>query len=413
MLKFSLLLLLTLSTQSFAGPAVIWGTPYPKVLSGGIQLFRSDTTTTCNAAAAGSMRYNAGTFEFCNGSAWAGGASLTNLSSSITFGANATYSIGDATNNVLTNHANGVISNSNLEFAANSGEVFVASSDEVFALYSQGATVSPSLRIWDKDGAFSASIKPPNTLAASYTLTLPVDDGASGEVLSTNGSGVLSWSALTASSVLASNGSAGTPSISFSGDPDTGLYVAGTNSLGVATAGAARYTFNGSDFRPAAASAYDLGTSALYWGTAFINLASLQAGWRIHSASFGTGVLIGAAGLTAPDGSTFTGIYGEGGATNNIGLTGGLDTSATAKGVIVQGQNSTDADAGGPIIIRGGSSASGSGGGIKFITPSTKVTCNSGNRGMYWHTLGGAGVKDNVEVCAKDASDAYAWRTIY
>jgi hypothetical protein len=123
--------------------------------------------------------------------------------------------------------------------------------------------------------------------------------------------------------------------------------------------------------------------------------------------------MIGAGGLTAPDGSTFTGIYGEGGATNNIGIVGGVDTTSTAKGVIVQGQNSTDADAGGPIVIRGGASTSGTGGGIKFITPSTKATCNSGNRGMYWHTLGGAGVKDNVEVCAKDAGDAYAWRTIY
>lgn len=26
---------------------------------------------------------------------------------------------------------------------------------------------------------------------------------------------------------------------------------------------------------------------------------------------------------------------------------------------------------------------------------------------------GGAGVKDAVEVCAKDASDTYAWRTLY
>lgn len=33
----------------------------------------------------------------------------------------------------------------------------------------------------------------PSSIAASYTLTLPIDDGNSGEVLSTNGSGVLSW----------------------------------------------------------------------------------------------------------------------------------------------------------------------------------------------------------------------------
>lgn len=42
-----------------------------------------------------------------------------------------------------------------------------------------------------------------------------------------------------------------------------------------------------------------------------------------------------------------------------------------------------------------------------------KGTCDSTNRGKLFHTRGGAGVKDNVEVCAKDAADAYAWRTLY
>lgn len=37
------------------------------------------------------------------------------------------------------------------------------------------------------------TLQAPASIAASYTLTLPVDDGNSGEVLSTNGSGVLSW----------------------------------------------------------------------------------------------------------------------------------------------------------------------------------------------------------------------------
>lgn len=37
------------------------------------------------------------------------------------------------------------------------------------------------------------TIQAPASIAAPYTLTLPVDDGAAGEVLSTDGSGVLSW----------------------------------------------------------------------------------------------------------------------------------------------------------------------------------------------------------------------------
>lgn len=43
------------------------------------------------------------------------------------------------------------------------------------------------------NGTDTVSIQTPASLAASYTLTLPVDDGTSGQVLSTDGSGVLSW----------------------------------------------------------------------------------------------------------------------------------------------------------------------------------------------------------------------------
>lgn len=40
-------------------------------------------------------------------------------------------------------------------------------------------------------------------------------------------------------------------------------------------------------------------------------------------------------------------------------------------------------------------------------------TCNSSTRGTIFGTSGGAGVKDTLQVCAKDSGDAYAWRTIY
>lgn len=43
-------------------------------------------------------------------------------------------------------------------------------------------------------GTDSVSIHAPNNLGASYTLVLPSDDGSSGEVLTTDGSGNLSWS---------------------------------------------------------------------------------------------------------------------------------------------------------------------------------------------------------------------------
>lgn len=68
------------------------------------------------------------------------------------------------------------------------------------------------VRFSDSDSSNYAALKAPSSLSADYTLTLPADDGTSGQVLSTDGSGVLSWvssltSALTAQHVFIGNGS--------------------------------------------------------------------------------------------------------------------------------------------------------------------------------------------------------------
>jgi hypothetical protein len=49
------------------------------------------------------------------------------------------------------------------------------------------------LRLQDATGGEYVAIQAPSTIAVSYTLTMPADDGASGQLLSTDGSGVLSW----------------------------------------------------------------------------------------------------------------------------------------------------------------------------------------------------------------------------
>lgn len=54
-----------------------------------------------------------------------------------------------------------------------------------------------------------------------------------------------------------------------------------------------------------------------------------------------------------------------------------------------------------------------SNGGIQMVPNVAKPTASATYRGTFWVTQGAAGVKDNVEVCAKDATDTYAWRTIY
>jgi hypothetical protein len=52
-----------------------------------------------------------------------------------------------------------------------------------------------AIRFNDSDDTNYAAIKAPATIAADYTLTLPTTDGSSGEVLTTDGSGALSWTA--------------------------------------------------------------------------------------------------------------------------------------------------------------------------------------------------------------------------
>lgn len=42
-----------------------------------------------------------------------------------------------------------------------------------------------------------------------------------------------------------------------------------------------------------------------------------------------------------------------------------------------------------------------------------RPACDTTQRARLWHILGGTGVKDEVAVCAKDASDQFAWRVLY
>jgi hypothetical protein len=52
-------------------------------------------------------------------------------------------------------------------------------------------------------------------------------------------------------------------------------------------------------------------------------------------------------------------------------------------------------------------------GGIRLNTATARPACDATVRGTFWVTQGGTGVADSVQVCAKDAADSYAWRTIF
>ena len=74
--------------------------------------------------------------------------------------------------------------------------VSVSNNDIVIAPNGTGSLVvkdEKSLKLNESTNTYSVAMKAPNTLAASYSLTLPVDDGTTSQLLSTDGNGVLSW----------------------------------------------------------------------------------------------------------------------------------------------------------------------------------------------------------------------------
>lgn len=129
--------------------------------------------------------------------------SSVQINSDLLFDTNNTYDVGDSTKNVSEVHARQVISNDTLQLKGGSGAgVEISSGSEDVALLSTGGTLAPTLSFYDKDNGFSANLKAPDTLSASYVLTLPADDGDEDDVLSTDGDGNLSW---------VPNGSGGAP----------------------------------------------------------------------------------------------------------------------------------------------------------------------------------------------------------
>lgn len=80
-----------------------------------------------------------------------------------------------------------------------------------------GAFSSTSIEL-QSNNANKITMDAPNGLAASYTFILPPDDGSNGQVLTTNGSGVTTWT---------SNGSGTVTSVGGTGSVN-GLTLTGT-----------------------------------------------------------------------------------------------------------------------------------------------------------------------------------------
>jgi len=71
------------------------------------------------------------------------------------------------------------------------------------------------LRFFDSDSSNYVAFQAPATVSSNLTWTLPATDGASGEALTTDGSGTLSWAAATPTIASTAEAEAGTNNTNF------------------------------------------------------------------------------------------------------------------------------------------------------------------------------------------------------
>ena len=134
------------------------------------------------------------------------------------------------------------------------------------------------------NGSDSVTIKAPNNLAASYTLTLPADDGTAGQFLKSDGNGILSFDTIYSSFTI--TGDTGTDTfntnetLDFQGN--TQVVTAVTNnqvafSIGNSSIGTTQLTDAGVTNVKLANSTITLGSSTLTLGSTTTDIAGITS----------------------------------------------------------------------------------------------------------------------------------------
>ncbi|MFA5840844.1 MAG: hypothetical protein WC847_01045 [Candidatus Paceibacterota bacterium] len=158
------------------------------------------------------------------------------------------------------------------------------------------------------------------------------------------------------------------------------------------------------------------GYASLLFNTSSYNTAlGYQAGYGVSTGSRNT--IIGNSTITASKNQVTTG-------SNNISIgndvaiatataSNQLDIGNLIYGTALDGTGATLSSGNIGIGVKAPAQKLEVNGGVRLNTVTAKPTCDATVRGTFWSFQGGTGVKDTVEVCAKDVGDAYAWRTIY
>ena len=118
-----------------------------------------------------------------------------------------TYLRGDMAWTAIAGDIEGVTAGNGLSGGGTSGTVALAINTAITADLSTAQALSNKtfnqidittqgdLRLQDTTGGQYVALQAPGTVATSYTLTFPGDDGTNEQFLQTNGSGVLAWAA--------------------------------------------------------------------------------------------------------------------------------------------------------------------------------------------------------------------------
>lgn len=115
---------------------------------------------------------------------------------------------------------------SNTQIQFNNSSAFGGSANFIWDGTNVQIGAAGALRFADTDSSNYVAFKPPGTVGTNVTWTLPSADGTSNQVLSTNGSGTLSWATV-------SGGSAGPVAESYQTISSNYSVTAGSNAFSV------------------------------------------------------------------------------------------------------------------------------------------------------------------------------------